>query len=162
MGRKNNVKKLRTGRWQIGDVSYYGPIYEGKIYPLRKDSTYIFPEEVRQEFDKMIQADSTYLVDLNNLPVEKTFPDQTLDNVRHARLKPIKDKNGKYSIRASKLWDYGSPNIGTIGDVTDFLTKIAGGNKYVLEQTIPVKFDKKLDKNSLDGDWHLVNNTIIR
>jgi hypothetical protein len=42
-------------------------------------------------------------------------------------LKPIKNKNGEYYLKATKLWDMSSPVIGTIGSYADALTNFAGG-----------------------------------
>lgn len=159
LGRPANVKKLRHGTYNVGDIQHTGFVYEGKIYPKTfAGDTYLIPKQVKPQFDNLIQNDRSYLVDMNQLPVDRSrYPLQTIDNVRHARLKPQKDSSGNYLLKATKLWDMSSPNIGILGDVADFFTKLSGGNKFVLEQTIPVQFVDSVDTR----DWHTIRNTFV-
>lgn len=154
-GRKSNLKKLRDDTYRIGNISFTGPVYEGKIYPMNRDSVYYLPNSAKAEIDSLINVDRSYSVNMNNIrELNRRFPRQTLDNVRNARLKPLKSNN-KYSLKATKLWDFSSPNI-QFGNLYDKLINMSGGNKFVLEQNIPIKF---VNKDRTD-DWDLIKSTL--
>lgn len=154
---KEEIKKLRDDSYNVGDISYNGPVYEGKIYPVNNDSIYEFPLYAKKDIDSLIQNDRSYLVDLNYIrnDLDRRFPQQTLDNVRSARVKPIKNGN-KYTLKATKIWDMNSPNIPG-GSIVDWITKKVGGSPFLLEQTIPIKF---VDKSHTD-DWDLMKSTMV-
>lgn len=156
-GRKSNLKKLRDDTYRIGNISFTGPVYEGKIYPTNQDSVYYLPNSVKAEIDSLINVDRSYSVNMNNIrELNRRFPRQILDNVRNARLKPLKNNN-KYSLKATKLWDFSSPNI-QFGNLYDKLINMSGGNKFVLEQNIPIKF---VNKDRTD-DWDLIKSTLTQ
>lgn len=154
------LKYLRDDSYVLGgDTLYKGPYYEGKIYPLGSDSVYNITKYAKQFIDSLISKNLTIPVNLNNLPLDRNrFPEQILDNVRHAKLKPVVDEKGNYYFKASKLWDL-SGSL-TFGNTVDKVNKLLGGSPFILEQKIPIKWDND-DLHEYNTDWNYIKKTIV-
>ena len=135
------VKKLRNDVYKIGDKEVKADVFEGKILPTKLDGTpYRLPASYKEEFDNLIENDRTFKINTNDyLYRGDVYGPQTLDNVRHAVVKPVKDKNGNYRMKVTKLWDLSGSVAG--GSVIDWYNRKQGGSPFVLEQYVPVTFD---------------------
>ena len=81
-----------------------------------------------------------------------------MDNIRHAKLKPVVDEKGNYYFKASKLWDLKGSL--TYGNLTDKVNSLLGGSPFVLEQKIPIKWDND-DLHEYNTDWNYIKKTIV-
>lgn len=138
------LKKLRHDKYILDNDTTDVDVFEGKILPVKKDSSaYRLNPELKEEFDTLIEQNRTFPINTNNFTIRPdVYGNQTLDNVRHARVKPIKNKDGSYSMKVTKLWDLSKSLRG--GEVIDWLNSRGGGKPFVLEQIVPVTFN---------GEW---------
>lgn len=138
------LKKLRHDKYILDNDTTDVDVFEGKILPVKKDSSaYRLNPELKEEFDTLIEQNRTFPINTNNFTIRPdVYGNQTLDNVRHARVKPIKNKDGSYSMKVTKLWDLSKSLRG--GEMIDWLNSKGGGKPFVLEQIVPVTFN---------GEW---------
>ena len=160
-GNPTGLKYLRDDNYVLGgDTLYTGPFFEGKIFPVDKDSVYNITTHVKPLLDRLIDENKSLRINANQMIIDRDrFPKQILDNVKHARVKPLKDKNGNYYLKATKLWDMGG-TLGIKGWAVDKLNKISGGSPFVLEQTIPIKWDNN-PSHQYNSDWKYIENTLV-
>lgn len=140
-GKSKNIQKLENPNPYIldGTVIPYDQ-YEGFILPSTENGTYKLNKKYKDLFDKYIENDNTFSANQLNLPENPNMKKQILDQVRHFRIKPKRDKSGKYTMEPSKVWDFnGTTNI--FGDRLERLIKNKGGSPFILKQKeIPIEF----------------------
>lgn len=160
-GNPTGLKYLRDDNYILGgDTLYTGPFFEGKIFPLGEDSIYNITTSVKPLLDRLIDQNRSLRINANDMIIDRDrFPKQILDNVKHARLKPMRDKNGNYYLKATKLWDMGG-TLGIKGWAVDKVNKMSGGKPFVLEQTIPIKWDEN-PAHEYNSDWRYIQNTLV-
>lgn len=133
------LNKLRHDKYILDNDTVDVDVFDGKLLPIKKDkSPYKLHKSKKEEFDKLIEQNKTFLINTNRYPIDKIYDKQTLDNARHVRVKPIKNKDGSYSMKLTKLWDLKNSIQG--GNVTDWINSKIGGKPFVLEQIMPVTF----------------------
>jgi hypothetical protein len=142
------MNKLRHDKYILDNDTIDADFFEGKILPEKKDGKpYILQSKLKPEFDALIDNNRTFLMNMNEFPFDPNlYNEQTLDNVRNVRVKPIKDDKGNYFLKLTKLWDLTGSLTG--GSTTDWLNEKAGGRPPVLEQIVPMKFEDEYTKEN--------------
>lgn len=136
-----NIQKINNSDQYIldGNIIPYDQ-YVGYILPTTQTGVYKLNKKYKPILDHYINDNLTFSANQSKMPEHRDLPIQQLDQVKHFRIKPKRDKFGNYTIQPSKIWDFaGTTTI--FGDRFERAAKEFGGGPFILKQKdIPIEF----------------------